>query len=52
MMLPAYKKPSWRTGLIKRMRHIPAKDRQGLIFVVLLILLQAALVVAGIIYES
>ena len=52
MILPAYEKPSWRTGLIKRMRRISAKDRRDLIFVVFLFFLQVSLVVAGIIYAS
>jgi hypothetical protein len=52
MVLQPIQKPTWRTGLIKRMRRIPAKDRQDLIFVVFLFLLQVSLAVAGMIYAS
>jgi hypothetical protein len=52
MVLQPIRKPTWRTGLIKRMRCISAKDRRDLIFVVFLFLLQVSLVVAGMIYAS
>lgn len=52
MVLQPIRIPTWRTGLIKRMRRILAKDRRDLIFVVVLFLLQVSLVVAGMIYAS
>jgi hypothetical protein len=45
-------KPTWRTGIVKRIRSISPKDRRDLIFVVLLFLIQASLMVVGIIYAS
>lgn len=52
MVLQPIQKPTWRTGLIKRMRRIQAKDGRDLIFVMFLFLLQVSLVIAGMIYAS
>jgi hypothetical protein len=50
--LPTYRKPTWRTGLIKRIRHIPPQNWRDLSFVVFLFLFQASLMVIGLIYAS
>jgi hypothetical protein len=45
-------KPSWRSGVVKRLHRISPKDWRDLIFVVFLFLLQVSLVVAGVMYAS
>jgi uncharacterized BrkB/YihY/UPF0761 family membrane protein len=45
-------KPSWRTGIVKRIYRVSPKDRRDFILVVFLFLFQAVLMVVGIIYAS
>ena len=52
MILQPIQKPTWRTGLMKRIRAIPLKQRYDMIVVAILLLLQVSLVVAGMIYAS
>ena len=52
MLLQPIQKPTWRTGLMKRIRAIPLKQRYDMIFVAVLLVLQASLVVFGIISAS
>ena len=52
MVLQPIQKPTWRTGLIKRIRAIPLQQRHDMIFVAILLLLQVSLVVAGMVYAS
>ncbi len=52
MVLQPIQKPTWRTGLLKRIHAIPLKQGHDIIFVAVLLFLQAALVVAGMIYAS
>jgi|RhiMetdeSRZDD1v2_1073273.scaffolds.fasta_scaffold18114_2 hypothetical protein len=52
MVLQPIQKPTWRTGLTKRIRAIPLKQRYDMIFVAVLLLLQVSLVVFGIISAS
>jgi hypothetical protein len=49
MVLQPIQKPTWRTGLMKRIHAIPLKQRHDMIFVAVLFLLQVSLVVVGII---
>ena len=52
MVFQTIQKPTWRTGLMKRIRAIPLKQRHDMIFVAFLLLLQISLVVFGIISAS
>jgi hypothetical protein len=52
MVLQPIHKPTWRTGLMKRMRAIPLEQRHDMIFVSVLLLLQISLVFFGIISAS
>lgn len=52
MVLQPIQKPTWRTGLRKRIRAIPLKQRYDMILVAVLLLLQVSLVVFGMISAS
>ena len=52
MLIRTLEKPTWRTGLMKRIRAIPIKQRYEMILVVVLLLLDVSLMVVGIIYAS
>ncbi len=52
MALQPIQKPTWRTGLMKRIHAIPLKQRYDMIFVAVLLLLQLSLVLFGIISTS
>jgi hypothetical protein len=47
MMLHPLEKPTWRTGLIKKIYAVPLGQRYELLFVVILLLLQVSLLVFG-----
>lgn len=52
MVLQPIQKPTWRTGVMKRIRAIPLKQRHDMIFVVVLLLGQVSLMVFGVISVS
>ena len=52
MLLQPIQKPTWRTGLIIRIRAIPVEQRYDMFFVAVLLLLQVSLMVFGIISAS
>jgi len=52
MVLQPIQKPTWRTGLLKRIRAIPLKQQYDMTFVAVMLLLQVSLVVFGIISAS
>ena len=52
MVLQPIQKPTWQTGLRKRIRAIPLKQRYDLIFVAVLAVLQISLVIFGFISAS
>jgi hypothetical protein len=52
MLIQTLEKPTWRTGLKKRIRAIPLKQRNDLLFVGVLLLLQVSLLVFGVISTS
>jgi hypothetical protein len=52
MILQPVQKPTWRTGLAKKIRAIPLKERYDMIFVAILLLLQVSLMVFGAVSAS
>lgn len=52
MLLQPIQKPTWRTGLMKRIRAIPLKQRYDMVFVAVLLVLQASLVAFGVVSTS
>jgi len=52
MVLQAMQKPTWRTGLMKRIRAIPLEQRYDMTVIAVLLLVQVSLVVFGIISAS
>jgi hypothetical protein len=52
MMLHPLEKPTWRTGLIKKIRAVPLKQRYEMLFISVLFLLQVLLVVFGLFATS
>jgi hypothetical protein len=49
MLIQPLEKPTWRTGLKKRIRAVPLSQRYDMLFVGILLLLQASLFVLGMI---
>lgn len=52
MMLHPLEKPTWRTGLIKKIRAVPLGQRYEMLFVGFLLLVQVSLLVFGIFATS
>jgi len=52
MLTQTLEKPTWRTGLMKRIRAIPLKQGYEMLFVAVLLLLQVSLLVFCIFFTS